>query len=205
MTAPDPDLPGSEVVYRRAKAVRRRWQGRAIAALIAAAALAAAAVLLGTPALVLAAVLGLVALGCAGSYLLEGAFRTILTPEAIIVRRYRQRVIPWSKVAAFRIRGQADGSAFFADPGNEADAAPRRPIAGGGPWQTPVWSGQSDRRTERPGRTSIVVVLTSGRTVRLPAPLVAGELGDAAFADDARQLEQWRLRYAGFMPSAINR
>jgi hypothetical protein len=184
MTAPVPDMPGNEVVFRRARSVRRRLLRRSVTALVFAVLAGAVGTALGSPFFVIAGLLGLAGVGWAAAYAVEGSFRTVLRPDGISARGYVWRTIPWSEVAGFQIHGL---------------------VAGAGLRQRPVWSGAPDRRTHPPtARVSIAVIRTHGRPVRLPAPVVAGEEGDYHFTDDLRQLEQWRQHYGGLAnPAAL--
>jgi hypothetical protein len=195
-----PDMPGNEVVFRRARSALKPLLRRSMTALIFAILAGAVGTGLGSPFFVIAGLLGLAGVGWAAAYLIQSSFRTVVRPEGISARGYVRRTIPWSEVAGFQIHG-LDTRQLVA--GNSvasaADVAgPRRPVAGAGLGRRPVWSGAPERRTRQPtARASIAVLRRHGRPVRLPAPVVAGEEGDYHFTDDFRQLEKWRQHYGG--------
>jgi len=200
-------MPGTEVVFRRARSALRPVLRRSMTALIFAILAGAVGTALGAPFFVIAGLLGLAAVGFAAAYVVQSSFRTVLRPDGISARGYIRRTIPWSEIAGFQVRGPDAQQPVTGDSvGSAADfAGSRRLIAGPGPWQAPVWSGAPDRRTRRSrARASIAVLRMHGRPVRLPAPVVAGEDGDDHFADDLRQLEQWRQHYGALgNPAAL--
>jgi hypothetical protein len=207
MTSQVPDMPGNEVVFRRALPARRRLLRRSVTALVVAILAVAVGTKLGSLFFVIAGLSGLAAVGWAASYVVQNSFRTVLRPDGILACGYVRRTIPWSQVAGFEVRGSAAEQVAPDEPGaSAADVAePRRLLAGYGRGQAPVWSGPPDPRTRRStGRASIAVLRTHGRPVRLPAPVVAGEEGDDQFTDDLRQLEQLPQYYGGLAnPAAL--
>lgn len=202
-----PDMPGNEIVFRRARSARRRLLRRSVTALVVAIVAVAVGKKLGSLFFVIAGLSGLAAVGSAASYVVQSSFRTVLGPDGISARGYVRRTIPWSQIVGFQVRGSAAQQVAPEKPGaGAADVAgPRRLVAGYGPRQSPVWSGARGRRTRPPtARACIAVLRTHGRPVRLPAPVVAGEEGDDHFTDDLRQLEQWRQHYGGLTnPAAL--
>jgi hypothetical protein len=202
---PVPGLPGSELVFKRPPSGRTYLLKRAVTAMI----FACLAVLVGESlqphVLVFAGyVLGLVAVGNAAAYALEGLFRTVVTSEGIEVRGYVHRVIPWSEVRAFRVRGLNQAGILPPDRGSANESQPRRLVAGPGLRRTPQWDRPADRGSRtRPSRVTVEVVRTNGRRVVLPAPIVAGPHGDSEFADKVRQLEQWRQHSAGWQSAPL--
>jgi hypothetical protein len=204
-----PDMPGNEVVFRRARSALRPLLRRCMTALIFAILAGAVGTALGSAFFVIAGLLGLAGVGWAAAYVVQSSFRTVLRPDGISARGYVRRTIPWSEIAGFQVRGPDAQQLVTGDSvGSAADVAgPRRLVAGAG-GRAPVFtsrSGAPDRRTRPPtARASIAVLRTHGRPVRLPAPVVAGEEGDEHFADDLRQLDQWRQHYGGLAnPAAL--
>lgn len=203
MTPPVPDIPGSELVFRRARSVRAPllWSSVSLLILAGLAALAG----LGGPGLgpafyAIAGVLGLAAVGSAAAYLAEGSFRTTVRPSGITTRGFVRRTIPWSDVAGFQVRGPGAAQSVGSE---QARPVGPREIVGSVGRSGFAPTGHADARTlPQAARARIVVLRTHGRPLRLPAPVVAGEKGDYRFADDVRQLEQWRVHYAGPSPSA---
>jgi hypothetical protein len=200
MTSQVPDMPGNEVVFRRARSALRPLLRRSKTALVFAILAGAVGTALGSPFFVIAGLLGLAGVGWAAAYVVQSSFRTVLRPDGISARGYVRRTIPWSQIAGFQVHGLDTRQLVTGDSVDSAAdvAGPRRLVAGAGVWRTPVWSGAPDRRTRQPtARASIAVLRTHRRPVRLPAPVVAGEEGDDHFTDDLRQLEQWRQHYGG--------
>jgi hypothetical protein len=196
-------MPGSEVVFRRARSALKPLLRRSMTALIFAILAGAVGTALGSPFFVIAGLLGLAGVGWAAAYVVQSSFRTVLRPDGISARGYVRRTIPWSQIAGFQVRGPDAQQLVTGDSvGSAADVAgPHRLAAGAGPRQAPIWGALLQARTRPPtARASIAVLRTHGRPVRLPAPVVAGEEGDDHFAGDLRQLEQWRQRY-GALPS----
>jgi hypothetical protein len=190
MMTPVPDMPGSELVFRRDRQVRLPLLRRGVAGVVfAGLAAAGAATKLGTPMLVVAGVIGLCALGLVASYAVQGTFRTVLTPHGIELRGYMRHFIPWAEVAGFRVRhGRADVRDDRADPSERIQVF--HPAMR---WPGPaVPEGTRDIRSST---VTVQVVRTSGRRLVLPAPVVSGPVGDSQFSDLVRQLEQWRQRY----------
>jgi hypothetical protein len=196
-----PDMPGNEVVFRRARPACRRLLQRSVTALVIAILAAAVGTKLGSVFFVAAGLSGLAGVGWAAAYAVQSSFRTVLRPDGISARGYIRRTIPWSQIAGFQVRG-LDAQQLV--PGEPADVAgPGRLLAGRGLRPEPVRRLVPDRRPPA-ARASIAVLRTHGRPVRLPAPVVAGEEGDDHFTDDLRQLEQWRQRYGGLAnPAAL--
>jgi hypothetical protein len=199
MSEPVPGLPGNELVFRRSRSSRKYLLTRAVSALILAGIVAAVGVSLQPHILVIAAYLiGLVAVGNAAAYAVQGLVRTALTNEGIEVRGYVRRVIPWSEVRAFRVRGLDQPELLAPDPGSASQAEPRRLVASSRMSRMPEWDRQADRsRRARSRRVRVEVMRTTGRPVTLPAPIVAGPEGDPDFPDKVRQLEQWRQQCTG--------
>ena len=190
-----PDLPGTEVVFRRDRAERRPLLRRAVIAVVFGGLAAAAGAALGPPMFVIAGLLGLCAAGFAAAFAWEGTFRTVLRSDGIHIRRYVTRVIPWSDVAGFRVHGHGDDGGVQPDPGADPDARLSGPQLG---FRGPVWSHAPDERRRRAsGRVTVAVVRANGRPVVLPAPVVSGDQGDYLFTEKVRQLDQWRQHYGG--------
>lgn len=190
-------------MFRLARSVRAPLLWSSVSLLILAG-LAALAGLGGTglgPAFyAIAGVLGLAAVAAAAAYVAEGSFRTTVRPSGITTRGFVRRTIPWSEVAGFQVRGP--GAAQSAGSERAGPAGSPRVIVGSVGRSGFAPTGHADpRRPPQAARARIVVLRTHGRPLRLPAPVVAGEKGDYRFADDVRQLEQWRLHYAGPSPS----
>jgi hypothetical protein len=194
MSEPVPGLPGSELVFRRPRSSRKHLLTRAVTALVFAGIVAAAEKAMQPHMIVIFAYLiGLVAVGNAAAYALGGRSRTVLTSEGIEVRRYVRRVIPWSEVRAFRVRGPDLPGLLSPDPGSARQIEPRiresitdldlGDLALNFPMRTPR-------------RVTVEVVRTNGRPVVLPAPIVAGPQGDSEFGHKVRQIEQWRQYWA---------
>lgn len=193
-------VPGQKLVLKRSRRSRKYLLTRAVTALIFAGLIAAVAESLGAPILVSAAYLvGLYAAGNAAAYALQGRFSTVLTYEGIEVRSYFRRVIPWSDVRAFRVRGLDQPELLSPDPGSAREEEPRRLAASAGMNRLPAWDRPADRSQRTPsGRVTVEVVRRRGRRLVLPAPIVAGPQGDSEFSDKIRQMEQWRQHYAGW-------
>jgi hypothetical protein len=190
-----PDLPGTEVVFRRDRAERQPLLRRAVIAVVFGGLAAAAGAALGPPMFVIAGVLGLCAAGFAAAFAWEGTFRTVLRPDGIHVRRYVSRVIPWSDVTGFRVHGHGGAQPVQPDLGADPDVRPSGPQLG---FRGPVFEHPVNQHNRRPsGRVTVAVVRAHGRHVVLPAPVVSGEQGDSLFTDKVRELEQWRQHYGG--------
>ena len=203
MTTPVPDMPGSQLVFRRDRQVRLPLLRRGVTGVVfAGVAAAAAATKLGPPMLVVAGVIGLAALGLITLYAWQATFRTILTPRGIELHGYVRHFIPWAEVAGFRVRhAQAEARDDGAGPSERLQAGPSYKIqvfhaSARGP--EPVLPGGA-HETRSPTVT-VQVVRTSGRRLVLPAPIVSGPVGDSQFGDEVTQLEQWRRRYG---PQAV--
>ncbi len=205
MPEPVPGLPGSELVFKRPPGSRKYLLRRAVTAMI----FACLAVVVGEtlqPHLLVFAgyLIAVFAAGNAAAYALDGMFRTVVTNEGIEVRGYVRRVIPWSEVRAFRVRGLDRADLLPPDPGSADQLEPRRVVAGPGLRHMPQWDRPADRSSRtRPSRVTVEVVRTNGRRVVLPAPIVAGPEGDSEFSDKVRQLEQWRQHSAGWQSSPL--
>ena len=199
MSAPVPGLPGNELVFKRSRSSRKYLLNRAITAFVLAVLVALVGEFLQPHLLVIAGYLiGLFAVGNAAAYVLDGLYRTALTNEGIEVRGYVRRVIPWSDVSAFRVRGLDQPELLSPDPGS-ASPEPRRLVAGSGLNRRPQWDVPADRRPRtRNRRVTVEVVRANGRRVVLPAPIVAGPHGDSEFPDKVRQMEQWRQQWTGW-------
>jgi hypothetical protein len=190
-----PDLPGTEVVFRRDRAERRPLLGSAAIAVVFGGLAAASGAALGPPMFVIAGLLGLSAAGFAAAFAYQGTFRTMLRSDGIHVRGYVSRVIPWSDVAGFQVHGHGEARPVQPDVGADHDVRPSGPQLGfRGPVVDHVGEAQSRRAS---GRVTVAVVRVNGRHVVLPAPVVSGEQGDYLFTDKVRQLDQWRRHYAG--------
>jgi hypothetical protein len=190
-----PDLPDTEVVFRRDRAERQPLLRRAVIAAVFGGLAAAAGAALGPPMFVIAGLLGLCAAGFAAAFAYEGTFRTVLRPDGIHIRRYVSRVISWSEVAGFRVHGHGEARQVQPDPGADQDARLSGPQQG---FRGPVFGHSPDEHNRPPsGRVTVAVVRANGRHVVLPAPVVSGEQGDYLFTDKIRQLEQWRQHYGG--------
>jgi hypothetical protein len=186
VAASDPGVPGNALVFSRDRAARMPSLRRAATAVVLAGIAAAAGAGLGRPMFVIAGVLGLGAIGCVVSYVWQGRFRTVLTPQGLQLHGYVSHFIPWHEVAGFRVRhGQAGAGSGRDDAGpyEHIDSArPRMPDGG--------------RQTGGPQpHVTVQVLRTGGRRLALPAPVVGGRAGDYQFTDRLRQLEEWRLRY----------
>jgi hypothetical protein len=191
MSAQVPDVSGQRVVFRLDREFRKPLVIRGGVALVAAGLAAAAGAAVGPPMFVLAALCGLIAAWYAVSYLVEGRFRTVLTPEGIQARGYGSHFVPWSEVAGVEVdrRGSGDASA------GERIQSFRTGRGGGGV----VTAG----RRGRPHQLETVrVVRATGRRLTLPAPRVTGWQADSEFYDKAELIEQWRRRYGPPHPGA---
>jgi len=199
MSEPVPVLPGNELIFKRSRSSRKYLMTRAVSGLILAGIVAAAGVSLRPHILVIAAYLiGLVAAGNAAVYAVQGLFRTAVTNQGIEVRGYVRRVIPWSEVRAFRVKGLDQAELLPPDPESASQAGPRRLVASSGVSRMPEWDRQANRSPRTgSGRVTVQVVRTTGRPVTLPAPIVAGPVGDSEFPDKVRQLEHWRQQCTG--------
>lgn len=200
MSEPVPGLPGSELVFRRPRSSRKYLLTRAAKALLVAGIVAAVEVAIQPHMIVIFAYLiGLVAVGNVAAYALGGLSRTALTSEGIEVRRYARRVIPWSEVRAFRVRGRGQPELLSPDPNLARQAEPRILPAGLGDLAVAEWEllGADRSLRKRARRVTVEVVRTNGRPVVLPAPIVAGPQGDSGFSDKVRQMEQWRQHLVG--------
>ena len=189
---PDPGMPDGELVFRRDRGARKVLARRGITLLVCAGLAALVSTPLGTPMLVIAAVLAAGAVACGAAWVLEGTFRTVARPDGVHVHRYMTRVIPWSDIAGFRVR--ARGHLEQVPDGTGVHAAEQRTVEAG--WRGPVWSRPPDA-SQRPatGTIAVELVRASGHAVRLPAPVVMGD-GDYEFQAKLGKLEQWRQYYA---------
>ena len=211
MSEPLAGLPGNELVVRRPRSSRKYLLTRAVKALVLAGIVAAVEVAIEPHMIVIFAYLiGLVAVGNVVAYALGGRSRTALTSEGIEVRRYGRRVIPWSEVRAFRVRGLDHPDLLPPDPRSARQVEPRKLVPssdlnrwGPSPYPSPqageygIFPVASLAVRTRARRVTVEVVRTNGRPVVLPAPIVAGPQGDSEFSDQVRQMEQWRQHWAG--------
>ena len=204
MSEPVPGLPGNELVFKRPRSSRKYLLTRAVTALVLAVLVVVAGDLQPHVQVIAGYLIGLVAVGNAAAYALGGLFRTVLTNEGIEVRGYAHRVIPWSEVRAFRVRGLDRPELLQPDSGSAGEIGPRRLVAGSGPSWAPQWDRTALRsQRTRPRRVTVEVVRTNGRRVVLPAPIVAGPDGDSEFSDKVRQMEQWRQQWAGWQSAPL--
>lgn len=198
MTTPVPDMPGSQLVFRRDRQVRLPLLRRGVTGVVfAGLAAAAAATKLGPPMLVIAGVIGLAALGLITLYAWQGMFRTVVTPRGIELHGYVRHFVPWSEVAGFRVRHtRSEARDDGAGPSECLQAGPSAKIqvfhaSVRGP-EPVLPAGAHETRSPT---VTVQVVRTSGRRLVLPAPVVSGPVGDSQFSDEVSQLEQWRQRY----------
>jgi hypothetical protein len=205
MPEPVPGLPGNELVFKRPPSSRKYLLRRAATAMIFACLAVVVGETLQPHLLVIAGYLiALVAVGNAAAYALEGVFRTVVTNEGLEVRGYVHRMIPWSEVRAFRVRGLDQADLLPPDQSSGSELEPRRLVAGTGLRHAPQWDRPADRSSRTStSRVTVEVVRTNGRRVVLPAPIVAGPDGDSEFADKVRQLEQWRQQSAGWQATPL--
>lgn len=190
--AGEPGLPGSDLEFRLPRAYRqpalRRFAGLAVLTVLLAltplpAAVHGAAWLTG----VLAAVYGI-------AYVWRGRFATRTTSRGIEARGYVNHFVPWEDVAGLDTGGSAPADARLSD-GYSGAQYVHATISGG------VVLGAGDAAGRQGRLATVQVVRTSGRRLRLPAPLVTGWAADPDFDDKARQLQELCRRY-GRPPAA---
>lgn len=131
-----------------------------------------------------ASVTAAVAVSFGISYLWRGRFATIVTPTGIQLRRYGNRLVPWSSVRAIEVGGFGAASVRLSQ-GN-----PRRRNRPA----NPVWG----RLSGAPAQLATVTVIRfDNKRILLPAPLVTAWASDHTFTDNARQLQKLCDQYAG--------
>jgi hypothetical protein len=172
-----------EVVYRPAPGYRRPFLARSIRYLV----LTAAALSIGSIAPIgyfAGSITAVFAVGYGISYLWRGRFRTIATATGIEIRRYGNRVVPWSAVRAIEIGGYGTASVRLS-----------RPYRDRGRYSaSPVWGRTSGAPAEL---ATVSVVRLDNKRILLPVPLVTAWASDPSFAEQARQLQELCEQYAG--------
>jgi len=176
-------LASRKVVYRPAPGYRRPFLARCIRYLV----LTAAALGIGSIASIgyfAASVTGLFALGYGISYLWRGRFQTIVTAAGVEIRRYRNRLVPWSAVRGIEIGGYGAGSVRSSRPYRDRGRSSA----------SPVWGRTSGPAAEL---ATVTLVRLDNKRILLPAPLVTAWASDHTFTAQARQLQQLCDQYAG--------
>ncbi len=172
-----------EAVYRPAPGYRRPFLARSIRYLV----LTAAALSIGgiAPIGYLAgSITAVFTVGYGISYLWRGRFQTIVTANGIEIRRWGNRLVPWSSVRAIEIGGYGAASLGLSRPYRRR----LRDSAG------PVWG----RTSGAPAKyATVTVVRLDGKRILLPAPLVTAWASDHTFTAQARHLQELCDQYAG--------
>jgi hypothetical protein len=193
MTAPASGLSGQEAVFSLDRGFRKPLVLRGALTIVIGGLAAAASALLGPPMLVVAGLFGLVAAGFGVTYLLQGRFRTVLTPEGIHVRGYFSHFIPWPAVAGFAVRSHGAAPSWDGSDG-EGGGSPAQPIEVFRGSRSGAAMSRGNSRTSAP-LVSVQVVRTNGHRLTLRAPVVTGWQDDPGFDDKVRLMEQWRRQY----------
>ncbi|HUB37638.1 MAG TPA: hypothetical protein VMA72_02175 [Streptosporangiaceae bacterium] len=172
-----------EVAYRPPPGYRRPFLARCLRYLV----LTIAGVAIGTIAPIgyfIGSIASVFTVGYGISYLWRGRFQTIVTARGIEIRRWSNRLVPWSSVRAIEIGGYGAASLGLSRPVRRR----YRDSAG------PVWG----RTSGPPAKyATVTVVRLDDKRILLPAPLVTAWASDHTFTDKARQLQQLCDQYAG--------
>jgi hypothetical protein len=175
--------PPAEVVYRPPPGYRRPFAARFIRYAVVTVAL----MIVGSIASVGYYVGSITAAAAAGygiAYLWRGRFRTIVTPGGIEIRRYANRLVPWSSVRAIEIGGYGAASVRVPPAYRRGRVKPA----------TPVWGRTSGAPAQL---ATVTVVRFDNKRILLPAPLVTAWASDSSFTENARQLQHLCDQYAG--------
>jgi len=170
-------------VYLPAPGYRRPYLARFVKYVLVTAAFAA----IGTIAsfgYMIGSMTAVVAAGYGVSYAWRGRFQTTVTPSGIEIRRYGNRIVPWSAVRAIEVGGY--GAASLRPPAVRRRGRPR---SAGSFWGS--MSGPPDRLA------TVTVVCLDNRRILLPAPRVTAWASDPSFTDKARELQRLCELYAG--------
>ncbi len=172
-----------EVVYRPPRAYRRPFLARCIRYLV----LTVAGLSIGSIAPIgyfVGSITAVFTVGYGISYLWHGRFQTIVTADGIEIRRWGNRMVPWSSVRAIEIGGYGAASLGLSRPYRRR----YRDAAG------PVWG----RTSGPPAKyATVTVIRLDNKRILLPAPLVTAWASDSSFTAQATQLQQLCDEYAG--------
>jgi hypothetical protein len=175
--------PLAPVVYRPAPGYRRPFLARFVQYLVVTAALMVVGSVVSIGYYV-GSITAAAAVGYGISYLWRGRFKTIVTPAGIEIRRYGNRVVPWSSVRAIEVGGYGAASVRLSQGYRRRG---RRP-------PTPVWGRTSGAPAQL---ATVTVVRFDNKRILLPAPLVTAWASDPSFTDNAKQLQRLCEQYAG--------
>jgi hypothetical protein len=172
-----------EVAYRPAPGYRRPFLARCIRYLV----LTVACLAIGSIAPIgyyAGSITAVFTVGYGISFLWRGRFQTIVTANGIEVRRWGNRLVPWSAVRAIEIGGYGAGSLRAAQHYRRGRRAPG----------SPIWGSTSGAPAKY---ATVTVVRLDDKRILLPAPLVTAWASDSSFTAKARQLQQLCDQYAG--------
>jgi hypothetical protein len=175
--------PSTPVVFRPAPGYRRPFLARFIQYVV----VTAAFMIIGRVAVIgyyVGSIAAAVAVSHGISYLWRGRFATVVTPAGIEIRRYGNRVVPWSSVRAIEIGGYGAASVRLSQGYRRRGMKP----------PTPAWGRTSGAPAQL---ATVAVVRFDNKRIVLPAPLVTAWASDPTFTEKAKQLQHLCDQYAG--------